>query len=51
MAEIINTIKISADSFGDLKTYLDRNPEYLLFFKSIRDNIKSRFKARKRGKG
>ncbi len=31
MAEIINTINISANSFGDLKTYLDKKPEYLLF--------------------
>lgn len=30
MAEIINTINISANSFGDLKTYLDKKPEYLL---------------------
>lgn len=31
MAEIINTINISANSFSDLKTYLDKKPEYLLF--------------------
>ena len=31
MAEIINTINISANSFGDLKTYLDKKPKYLLF--------------------
>lgn len=31
MAEIINMINISANSFSDLKTYLDKKPEYLLF--------------------
>ncbi len=36
MAEIINTINISANSFGDLKTYLDKKPE-----KPIRCSIKS----------
>ena len=31
MAELINTINISAVTFGNLKRYLDGNPEYVLF--------------------
>lgn len=40
MAEITHMIKISADSFGDLKTYLDRNPEYLLFSSPLGTTLK-----------
>lgn len=31
MAEIIHTINVSANNFGDLETCLDKNPEFLLF--------------------
>lgn len=50
MAEIINTIKISADSFGDLKTYLDRNPEYLLFSSPLGTTLKVDLKQEKEEK-
>ena len=47
MAEIINTIRISADSFSDLKTYLDRNPEYLLFSSPLGTSLKVDLKQQK----
>ena len=31
MTEIIHTINVSANNFGDLETCLDKNPEFLLF--------------------
>lgn len=31
MAEIIHSINVSANNFGDLETCLDKNPEFLLF--------------------
>ena len=47
MAEIINTIRISANSFSDLKTYLDRNPEYLLFSSPLGETLKVDLKQEK----
>ena len=31
MAEIIHVIRTGSDTFNDIKAYLDKNPEYLLF--------------------
>ncbi len=31
MAELTHTINVGAETFGNLKRYLDENPEYLLF--------------------
>lgn len=50
MAEIINTIRISANSFSDLKTYLDRNPEYLLFSSPLGETLKVDLKQEKEEK-
>lgn len=50
MAEITHMIKISADSFGDLKTYLDRNPEYLLFSSPLGTTLKVDLKQEKEEK-
>lgn len=50
MAEITHMIKISTDSFGDLKTYLDRNPEYLLFSSPLGTTLKVDLKQEKEEK-
>lgn len=50
MAEIIDTIKIGANSFGDLKTCLDRNPEFLLFSNPLGTTLKVDLKQEKEEK-
>ena len=47
MAEIINTINISVNTFDDMKKYLDRNPEYLLFTSPSGETLKVDLKQQK----
>lgn len=50
MAEIINTINISSNNFGDLKACLDRNPEFLLFTSTSGKTLKVDLKQEKEEK-
>ena len=47
MAELINTINISAVTFGNLKRYLDGNPEYVLFTGQSGETLKVDLKQQK----
>ena len=40
MAEFTHTINVSANNFCDLKTYLDKNPKYLLFTSPLGEALK-----------
>ncbi len=40
MAELTHTINVTVNMFGNLKRYLDENPEYLLFTSPLGETLK-----------
>lgn len=47
MAEIIHVIRTGSDTFNDIKAYLDKNPEYLLFQSPLGVTLKVSLKQEK----
>ena len=47
MAELTHTIKVGVESFDNMRKYLDRNPEYLLFTSPLGETLKVDLKQEK----